>query len=248
MSDRPSPSDPPLTSDAQAANDASWPLDEPRSAFNGLFDSKVLALIAVAIVLNFVGGEVVKLTRLPVYGDSIGTMLLGILGGPLVGAVGGAASNLVLGLRDPNMPFFAPVSIVIGAAAGWFARWGFFPAWQGDAARRARGWSIAGPVLAGLATGLLAAIVATPIATVVFGGVTGGPTDVLVAAFRTFGLDLWHSVLGQSVVSDPIDKLATALLAFAIVSALPRRTVAAFPLGPRLLGGADADPDADPDA
>lgn len=238
MNDSPPTTDRPLPPDRPSSGSAG------RSVMDRLTDPHVLALIAVAIGLNFVGGEVVKLTRLPVYGDSIGTMLVGILGGPLVGAIGGAVSNLVLGLRDVNMPFFAPVSVVIGAAAGWFARWGFFPAWQGDAARRARAWSVAGPVAAGLVTGVLAAIVATPIAAYVFGGVTGGPTDVLVAVMRTFGLDLWKAVLGQSVVSDPIDKMVTALLAFAIVSALPRRTVARFPLGPRLLGQAGGDADA----
>ena len=213
-----------------------------RSVLARLHDTKILALIASAIVLNFVGGEVIKLARLPVYGDSVGTMLVGLLAGPAIGAIGGVASNLVLGLRDPNMPFFAPVSLVIGALAGVFAQAGFFRAWHGPAARRAPVRTGAAAVFAGLLIGVAAACVATPIAAYVYGGVTGGPTDVLFAVFRSYGLDVWKAVFGQSVVSDPIDKLVTALLALAIVSALPRRTVARFPNGRRLLGDADAVP------
>lgn len=199
----------------------------------------VAALIGSAIVLNLVGGEVVKLARLPIYGDSVGTMLVGMLCGPLVGAIGGVISNVVLGLRDPAMPFFAPVSLVIGGLAGLAVRAGLVRAWQGEALRRAPVRAVGGPVLAGLGIGVVAAAVATPIATYVFGGLTGGPTDVLVGVFRAFGADLWKAVLGQSVVSDPIDKTATALLALAIASALPRRTIVRFAQGERLLGPAE---------
>lgn len=200
----------------------------------------VAALVGSAIVLNLVGGELVKLARLPIYGDSVGTMLVGMLCGPLVGAIAGVISNVALGLRDPAMPFFAPVSLVIGGLAGLAVRAGLVRIWQGEAVRRAPWRALGGPIAAGLAIGVAAAVVATPIATVVFGGLTGGPTDVLVGVFRAFGADLWKAVLGQSVVSDPIDKTATALLALAIASALPRRTVVRFGQGERLLGTADA--------
>ncbi len=215
-----------------------------RRAAAAIAQPSVAALLGSAIVLNLVGGEAVKLARLPIYGDSVGTMLVGMLCGPLVGAVGGALSNVVLGLRDPAMPYFAPVSVVIGALAGLAVRAGLVRAWRGDDVRRAPLRALGGPVVAGLVTGVAAAVVATPIATYVFGGLTGGPTDILVGVFRAFGADLWKSVLGQSVVSDPVDKTATALLALAIASALPRRAVARFPQGERLLGAPAAGPGA----
>ena len=64
-------------------------MNEPRrGVLAALSDPPIVALLAVAIVLNFAGGEVVKAAHLPVYGDSIGTMLVGILGGPVLGAIG----------------------------------------------------------------------------------------------------------------------------------------------------------------
>ena len=90
-------------------------------------------------------------------------------------------------------------------------------------------------VVAGVMTGIVAAFIAAPIAASVFGGVTGSGADLLVAAFRQAGADLSAAVLGQSLISDPIDKVVAYFLAFLIITAIPRRTVARFPQGEALL-------------
>ena len=90
-------------------------------------------------------------------------------------------------------------------------------------------------VVAGVVTGIVAAFIAAPIAAFVFGGVTGSGTDLLVAAFRQAGADISAAVLGQSLISDPIDKVVVYFLVFLLIAALPRRTVARFPQGEALL-------------
>ncbi len=55
-------------------------------------------------------------------------------------------------------------------------------------------------------TGIVAAFVSAPISAIAFGGVTGGGTDLLVAALRQGGSDVLHASLGQGLFSDPIDK------------------------------------------
>jgi energy-coupling factor transport system substrate-specific component len=90
-------------------------------------------------------------------------------------------------------------------------------------------------VVAGVLTGIVAAFVAAPIVAVVFGGVTGSGTDLLVAAFRQAGVDIGAAVLGQSLISDPIDKVVAFFLVFLIIGAIPRRTLARFAQGERLL-------------
>ena len=68
-----------------------------------------------------------------------------------------------------------------------------------------------------------------PIAAFVFGGVTGTGTDVLVAAFSgTFGLNILGANMAQGVVSDPIDKIVTFLIVWALLKALPSRLQARF--------------------
>jgi energy-coupling factor transport system substrate-specific component len=58
---------------------------------------------------------------------------------------------------------------------------------------------------------------------VVFGGVTGGGTDLLVAAFLSNGSPLWASVMAQGSVSDPFDKMLSFMVVLFILRALPAR-------------------------
>ena len=94
--------------------------------------------------------------------------------------------------------------------------------------------------IAGAITGIVAAIVSAPIAAIVYEGVTGSGTDLLVAALRQGGADVYNATLGQGLFSDPIDKTITSFLVFIILSSLSVRLVARFPLGERTLGAGAA--------
>jgi hypothetical protein len=89
--------------------------------------------------------------------------------------------------------------------------------------------------VAGVLTGIVAAFVSAPISAIAFGGVTGGGTDLLVAALRQGGSDVIHASLGQGLFSDPIDKTITSFVVFIILSGLSPRLLARFPLGDRLV-------------
>ena len=85
--------------------------------------------------------------------------------------------------------------------------------------------------MAGVITGIVAAFIAAPIAASLFGGVTGSGADFVIAAFRQAGADLQQAVLGQSLVSDPIDKVVTYFVVYVILGTLAGRTKARFPQG-----------------
>jgi hypothetical protein len=89
--------------------------------------------------------------------------------------------------------------------------------------------------IAGVITGIVAAFVSAPIAAIVFGGVTGSGTDLIVAALRQGGSDVFQASLGQGLFSDPIDKLITSFIVFIVLSNLSTRYLARFPLGDRLI-------------
>jgi len=182
------------------------------------FNTLTLALIPVAIAINIAIGQIIVLLKLPIYLDSIGTVLVGMLAGPLAGLITGALSNLIWGLSGLNptyTPFFY-VAAVIGLLAGIFTRIGW--------ARRIWMWA-----LGGLITGVVAAIISAPTSAIVFGGVTGAGTDLIVAALRASGAGIMQATFGQGIVSDPVDKLATFLVVFLIVLALPLRLRVRFP-------------------
>jgi energy-coupling factor transport system substrate-specific component len=187
------------------------------------FNTLTLALIPVAIAINIAIGQIVVLLKLPIYLDSIGTVLVGMLAGPLAGLLTGALSNLIWGLSGLNptyTPFFY-VAAVIGLLAGIFTQIGW--------AKKVWMWG-----LGGLITGVVAAIISAPTSAIVFGGVTGAGTDLIVAALRASGAGIMQATFGQGIVSDPLDKLATFLVVFLIVLALPLRLRLRFPMSDKL--------------
>ena len=92
--------------------------------------------------------------------------------------------------------------------------------------------------VAGAVTGIIAAIVSAPIAAIAFGGVTGSGADLIVAALRQGGADVYQASLGQGLFSDPIDKTITSFVVFIVLSSLSTRVIARFPLGERIATGA----------
>lgn len=181
------------------------------------FSTLAIVTIPVAIAINVAVGQLVVALKLPLYLDSIGTVLTGALIGPWVGALTGFLSNVVwtmTGLFPPAIAW-AGVAAIIGVLAAVFRQSGWFGSW----------WQAA---LAGLVTGVVAAILSAPIAAYVYGGVTGSGTDAVVAMFRAAGLDMLGANMAQGVVSDPLDKLATFLIVWAVLLALPGRVKARF--------------------
>ena len=95
------------------------------------FGMRTLALMPVAIAINIIlGAAVANALKVPIYLDSIGTILVGALAGPIPGALTGFIANILWQYIIPP-PFqgavaapFAIVAAVIGLLAGLFARYG----------------------------------------------------------------------------------------------------------------------------
>lgn len=96
------------------------------------FTTSVLTLMPVAIAINIAVGSIAIALRIPIYLDSIGTVLVGALAGPWAGALTGILSNLIWSIlpipggAGPVAAFFAPVAGVIGLMAGFWASRGVF--------------------------------------------------------------------------------------------------------------------------
>ncbi len=176
-----------------------------------------VAMVPVAIALNIVVGQLVSVIGIPVYMDSIGTVLVAALAGPAAGVVTGILTNVIWGLTlSPIALPYAVVQVIIGVMAGYAARLGMF-----------RLFYLA-PV-AGAVTGLVAAVVSAPISAFVFGGATGGGTAAIVGAFQAMGNSLLASTTLQGLLSDPLDKAITFTIVVLILAALPSRFRQRFP-------------------
>jgi energy-coupling factor transport system substrate-specific component len=188
------------------------------------FSTLALVLIPIAIVLNIVVGQIVGTLNLPVFLDSIGTMLVALLAGPWVATVTGLLSNLLWGLiSSPVAAAFAPVAMVIGLVAGLLAQAGLFRQW----------WQV---ILSGAIIAVALSFVAVPIRVYMFGGVTGSGADFVTAYLLAVGRDLFSAVIITVITSNLLDKIVTAGLAWLIVKGLAKRFVARFPRATAVAG------------
>ena len=170
-----------------------------------------LPFVAFCIALNLTAGQITAALKIPLYLDSIGTILVAVLVGPWSAIICGSAANLLAAaFGNPSMIFFIPVVIVIGAFTGFVARKGWFHKWYLV-------------VIGGILQGVLAALVSAPISAYVFGGVMMAGTDFLVLYFRSVGNTLLNSVVYQGLASDPVDKLVSFLIVFFLTKNLPQR-------------------------
>ena len=94
-----------------------------------------ICLIAFAICINFVGGQIALFLKLPIYLDSIGTVFIASILGPFYGMLPNLISGLLMGMTvDIYSLYYAPVGIVLGFVTGLVYRkfqpkkWQIFPA------------------------------------------------------------------------------------------------------------------------
>ena len=96
------------------------------------FTTRTYLLMAVGIAVNIILGQAVaSALKIPIYLDSIGTILVGVLCGPIAGALTGGLGNILWSYVIPP-PFqyqpaaaFAITAVAIGVIAGLAGRAGF---------------------------------------------------------------------------------------------------------------------------
>ncbi|HEX2142440.1 MAG TPA: hypothetical protein VHK28_09255, partial [Candidatus Limnocylindria bacterium] len=99
------------------------------SSISRQFDTRTIVLMPIAIAINIIlGATVANALKIPIYLDSIGTILVGALAGPIPGALTGFLANILWTYVVPP-PFqngpaaaFAVVAAVIGLMAGLAGR------------------------------------------------------------------------------------------------------------------------------
>ena len=195
-----------------------------------MFTTPRLIAIALCAALNFAVGSMVFLVKLPIYLDSIGTILCALLIYPdrkaaFVCAFLAAMISTVLTsiFINPFLVWFSGTELVIAliaalviARAGEVFRARPLPVFQFGAR----------VVFYGILTGVVAAVVSAPVVAYVFGGVTGSGSAFLVAFFLKAGEHLMTAVLHSGFTADPIDKILQVLFAALLYRATPADFIA----------------------
>jgi energy-coupling factor transport system substrate-specific component len=182
------------------------------------FNLVSLLLIPVAVAINFAGGQLATLLKLPLYLDTIGTIFVAMLCGPWVGGVAGLVTNLVLGITNPVFIPFAIVNVTVGIVTGFCARANWFSTWWK--------WIISMVLMA-----LASLITAAPIVVLMFGGVTGSGTSLITATLMATGQNIWGAVLSTELVFTVLDRIISFFVTWLIIRVIPNRTLIKFPCG-----------------
>jgi len=181
------------------------------------FNAMTLVLIPVAVSINIVLGQIVVLLKLPIYLDSVGTILVGVLCGPWAGALTGALSTFIWGITvDSNTLPWWPVATIIGYITGSMAGRGFFISW----------WKV---VITGFVVALTATIISTPISVYLYGGITASGFSFFITYLLQTGQGIISAVFSTSFLVEPVDKIVTTIMVFAIVQNLSNRFILRFP-------------------
>lgn len=181
-------------------------------------DTRTWALMPLAIAINAAFGWAAATLKLPIYLDSLGTILVGAASGPLAGCLTGILSIIVSAIQSPVWLLYAPCAAFIGIAAGLAVKCGMMRS----------PWRI---IVTGILTGIISACIAAPITAYILGGASGAGTDIIVAGFRALSFNKLTAVLAQSLLTDPLDKTVCFLAVAMTIGSLPQRLRGNFPQG-----------------
>jgi len=195
-----------------------------------MFTTPRLVAIALCAALNFAIGNIVYLVKLPIYLDSIGTILCALLIVPdrkaaIVCAFTAGFIGIVLTwiAINPFLLWFTFTMLGIALVSALLT---------GRAVETFRARPLPVPafvtkvVMYGIITGIVSAALSAPVVVYLFGGVTGSGSAFVVAFFLKTGEKLLDSALYAGLTTEPIDKTLQVLLAALLYRATPREFIA----------------------
>ena len=176
-----------------------------------------LTFVPLAIALNVGIGAIVKALNLPLYLDSIGTILATIMLGWRWGAVVGVLGFIITAIIiNPLAVYFVGTQVAIAIFINVMAINGWFK-------------NVFRTVVTGLLLGLVSAIVSAPVIIFVFGGATGNGSALVTSFFVKFGHQIVNSIFLSGFSIEPLDKCLQCLLAFFIIKRIPASILERFP-------------------
>lgn len=183
-------------------------------------DNMTLLLIPLAVAINMVAYTVLYSTTMVILGDSIGTILVGAVCGPVPGAIVGLLSNLVNVIKNPVMIVMLPLNVAFGVVAGNLARKKIFTClWK---------TLLCTPVFGFIGGWLSGSIIFLSMG----GDFWGNMASVFIGIpLYNSGVPKYFAMAIGQLVFDCIDKVVCLLLVFLIIRSLPDRFLIKLPYG-----------------
>ena len=169
----------------------------------------LVILCTAGILINFIGVRVALHFSLPVFLDSIGTIMIAMLYGPVYGMLPPLLYGLVMGFSiDIYSLYYMPVGMILGLTTGLAAR--YFSL---------KGWRI---IPGALMITIPGTIVSSIITAVLFGGITSSGSTIIVQLLNKAGLGLTASVFVVQIMTDYLDRILSLVLVAFLLRMIPR--------------------------
>ena len=161
-------------------------------------------MVAFGIVINIVCTFLGISLRLPLYLDSIGTVLITSMFGIKYGMIAGVTGALISGFTfDVYSLYFFPVQILTACMSGLMLKTKWLSGWRLPF----------GSLVVCLPTALASACIASQ----VFGGLTSAGSSYIVVLMNGLGMNLTFSCLLVQILTEYVDKTIAVVLAKAAV-------------------------------
>ena len=167
-----------------------------------------LCLIGMAVVMNVAGAQLALTLRLPIYLDSVGTVLAGAMLGPIYGMLPSLLGGIVLGMTiDIYSLYFSPAGMLVGLMSGLV--------WKMHLAEKRRMW------LAAMLVAVPGTFVSSAICAVVFGGITSSGSMILVQLLARTPLGMTASIFLVQIATEYADRLISIFFVAVLLRTLP---------------------------
>ena len=168
-----------------------------------------LSFAALGVCLNILGSFLVMITRLPIYGDTLGTIFVGVFCGPFYAVPCALVSSLLNASYDPFAIPLIPNGITVALFASLLRQ------------PRLRNLPL---VLKAFIVGLPASVVSASVSAFVFGGITSAGSSYIVQLLHgVFQLPMVASVFLVQVFTDYADKFLILVIVTLIIQRIPTR-------------------------
>lgn len=172
--------------------------------------ARLISFISIAIAINLVGANLALFLRLPIYLDTIGTLLIAVILGPWYSASTAFLSALINWMTtDIFSLYYSPVAIVVAIITGILIKRNCKPSsllWKS------------------LIISLPGTIIASVITVILFKGITSSGSSIIAQFLHGIGLDMTSSLILVQVGTDYMDRLISLILVFSTITLLKKHS------------------------
>ena len=191
-----------------------------------IFHPAILGLMLLGILLNVTLSALVGSTGLPFYFDTVGTITVTALGGPVPGLFTAFITNAINFLRDGESVFYAPLNMMIALlSAFYFGEYSIYKKNRHEKNKNKREGLVADLVLFILIIALVGGGIGGEITWYLYHSPSDSPLVVTISDWlhSNLGIGTWGCHMISSYLMDVIDKTVSVLISLLIIRLTPAK-------------------------